>query len=106
MKENFGEALLKQFGLRFEDLNSVERESFFNLVESVKTNDLTLDKLKDRIEMMRESVIMEVSNYKNGSTQDIYCKARIRNYTLIIGILGGQERAQKALEQALSNIKK
>ena len=99
------DALLKKYGLKYEDLNHEERETFNVQVTSIQQGQLTLDKLEDSITRMRESCILEMSNYQNGTKQDIFLKARIRNYTVILSLFQGAEQARKALEQLLSGMK-
>lgn len=100
------EDYLKKFGLKFEDLNSVERESLFAMVDATKRQALTPGLLLEKFEAIRDSLVNEVSNYENGSRQDLYVKARLRNVNLYINILTSPDKAQRALEQALGNVKR
>lgn len=97
--------LLKKYGLKYEDLNPVEKESFHNMVDSVKQGQLTLEKVKDYLHAMRDSLLLEMSSYDTGTKQDLFIKARIRNYTLLISLFETPEKAQKSLEQALRGVK-
>jgi hypothetical protein len=99
------DALLKQFGLKYEDLNAVERETFNNQVNAIQQGQLTLEKLKENITTMRESLILEMSTHDTGSKQDLFVKARIRNYSLILSLFDGAEKARKALERSLAGVK-
>lgn len=97
--------ILKQYGLRYEDLNIGEKETLNNWLDSANSAVITIDVIREYIYNMRESVLMEVSNYENGSKQDIMCKARIRNYTLLLAFLSTPDKARQALERALKNLK-
>lgn len=97
--------ILKKYGVKYEDLNPTERETFNNMLLSMQKTQLTLERLKDYLHMMRDSLIVEMSTYDNGKKQDLFVKARIRNYTLLISFLETPEKAKKALEQALSGMK-
>lgn len=98
--------LLKKFGLTYEELNSMERETLNNWVQSMQTETLTIEKIREYVDAMRESVLIEVSDYKTGSKQDLFCKARLRNYTLLLGFLTTPDKARKAMERALEQMKK
>lgn len=99
------DSMLKKYGVKYEDLNAVERESFNNMLASMQQNQLTLEKLKEHLEGMRDSLINEVSNYANGSKQDLFVKARLRNYTLLLAFMQTPEKAKKAFERALAGVK-
>lgn len=102
------DAILKQFGLTFEELTTVERETFNSMLQSVQKNELTVDRLRDHITLMRDSVEQELSNpnIKLASNQDIFLKARLRNYMLLESFLISPQRAAEALKRQLQNVKK
>jgi hypothetical protein len=103
--------ILKQCGLRFEDLNSVERETLNVMVSAIEQNSLTIEKIRESIQTMRAAVSKELSEepeyvqllfFKIRNDKNIYLKARLRNYLLLEGLLTNPEKAKKQLEQAIA----
>ena len=98
--------LLKQYGLKYEDLNPVERETLNTWLAALKQGQLSIEKIKDYIATMRDSVEQELTKIGHESKQDIFLKARLRNYMLLEAFLLTPERAKKMMEKSLSGIKK
>lgn len=97
---------LKQHDLKYEDLNAVEKETYHNMYQAIQEGALSIEKIKDYIGSMKASIEEELTRYDLGSKQDIFLKARLRNYMLLEGMLAGPEKAKKALEEALGRIVK
>lgn len=95
---------LKKYGLKFEDLNSNEKETYFSMVQAIQESNLTIEKIKEYIKAMRSSVEEELTRYDLGSKQDLFLKARLRNYILLEAMLTTPEKAKKALEDALKRM--
>ena len=53
---------------------------------------------------MKSSVSLELSNSKLGKNEDMYLKARLRNYILLEAFLETPEKAQEALDRAIAGI--
>lgn len=102
---NLMDELLQQHNLKYEDLNSVERETFHTMLESLQKNQLTIEKIKGYIETMRDSVETELTKIGHESKQDIFLKARLRNYMLLEAFLTSPEKAKAAMERALKGVK-
>ena len=98
--------ILKKYGLKYEDLNVVERETLNTWLTALKQGQLTLDKIKDYVSAMRDSVETELTKIGHESKQDIFLKARLRNYMLLEGFLSTPERAEKMMEKSLIGLKK
>jgi hypothetical protein len=98
--------VLKQYDLKYEDLNAVERETFHKMLSSMQESTLTVANLKDYIVSMKESVEHELTKFDLGSKQDLFLKARLRNYMLLEAFLTTPEKAKKALHESLSRLKK
>jgi len=96
--------ILDRFKLKYEDLNTVERETLNSWLQSVDEKRVTLETVKQYIESMKESVEQELTKVGHESHQDIFLKARLRNYMLLEAFLQTPEKAKKALEQALLGI--
>jgi len=98
--------ILKKYGLKYEDLNPTEKETLNTWLTALKQGQLTLDKIKDYISAMRDSVESELTKIGHENKQDIFLKARLRNYMLLEGFLSTPERAEKMMEKSLSGLKK
>jgi len=98
------EELLQRTGLKYEDLNKAERETLDSWMQSLSKNELTLAGVKSYIVSMRDSVEQELTQVGHNSKQDIFLKARLRNYMLLEGFLSTPERAKQAIEKAISGI--
>jgi hypothetical protein len=106
--------ILSKSGLKIEDLNAAERQTLFDKLQSMATRVLTVDDIRETITQMRDSVEVELAGYTEPKTlwdflfskrKDIYRRARLRNYMLLLAFLSGPEKARKAIEQSLQNIK-
>jgi hypothetical protein len=108
------EEILSKSGLKIEDLNAAERQTLFDKVQSMATKVLTVEDIKETITQMKDSVEAELAGYSEPKTvwdflfskrKDIYRRARLRNNMLLLAYLSGPEKAKKAIEQSLQNIK-
>lgn len=98
--------LLEKYNLKYEDLEKSERETLNTWLNALSQNELTVVKVKDYISSMRSQVEQELSTTGFNNTQDIYLKARLRNYILLEAYLSTPEKAKEALEKALMGIGK
>lgn len=97
--------ILEQFGLKYDDLNSEEKKTLSGWMESLSKNELTIDIIRNYIFSMKESVEQELTKTDLNTKQDIFLKARLRNYMLLEAFLTTPEKAKKAIEQAISGFK-
>ena len=105
--------LLTKFGLKYEELTPLEKETLHSMVNAAQQNILSVEKIKDNIQACKYSVEQELSNTPSnlftwlfGWKRDFGLKARLRNYMLLEAVLTSPERAKKALEQTLSQVRK
>ena len=98
--------ILQRMNLKYEDLNAAERETLTNWMQSVQKNVLTVEDVKKNIQAMKFAVEQELSGVGHNSKQDIFLKARLRNYMLLEAFLTSPEKAKEALERSLSNLAK
>lgn len=108
------DSILEKFNLKFEDLTSVERETFLTWLDALQKNQLSLDKVREYIHVARAAVEEQLINepefiriflFKVENRKQILLKARLRNYMLIEAFLSSPEKAQEAIERALASIK-
>ena len=95
---------LTQLGLRYEDLKLEERETLNNWMQALGKNALSIPRIKEYIHSMRDGVEQELTKVGHNSKEDIFLKARLRNYMLLESFLDSPERAKKAIEQSLQGI--
>ena len=98
--------ILTKLGLKYEDLSKVERETLHTWMESLDKNTVTLASVKTYISSMKDSVEQELTKIDNGSKQDIFLKARLRNYMLLEAFLFGPEKAKQAIDRAIASLVK
>lgn len=107
--------LLSRLNLKYEDLNTAERETLYSWLELLSSKKLTLDDVKDHIKQMKfivenELTDMEMEKHKSlwsfifSRRRKAHLIARLRNYMLLEAFLESPERAKKALESTLSRM--
>jgi hypothetical protein len=96
--------ILEKVGLKYEDLKKEERETLNNWVKSLQQNALSVDKVKEYIGAMRDTVEQELTQVGHNSKEDIFLKARLRNYMLLEAFLSTPEKAKQALDRALAGL--
>jgi len=95
---------LEKAGLKYEDLNSVERETLNTWMEAFQKGQVSVERIKEYITAMREAVEQELAKSDLGSKQDLFLKARLRNYMLLDAFLTTPERAKQQVENAISGM--
>ena len=98
--------LLKKYGLKYEELTPDERTTFHSMLDAIQEKSLSVEKIKEFVTNMKYAVEQEIVKTTNGSKQDFFLKARLKNYMLLEAFLSGPEKAKKALELSLSQVKK
>jgi len=94
---------LKKLGLKYENLNSEERDTYTSWLKALQQGNLTTERVKEYISSLRSNVENQLTRFDVGKNEDIYLKARLRNLILIEAMMATPERAKRALEQALAN---
>lgn len=99
--------------MKYEDLSFGEKEVLHGWMDSLSRNELSIDKIKDNISLMKESVENELSKVESswftwflGWKRDFSLKARLRNYMLLEGFLDSPEKAKKALAMQIEGLAK
>jgi hypothetical protein len=73
-------------------------------MESLEKNQLNLDLVRQYVASMRDSVEQELTKTGNENKNDLFLKARLRNYMLLEAFLSTPEKAKKALERTMAGI--
>ena len=104
---------LEEKGINIDTLNSVEKETYFKMLDEVQKAQLTPERLKDHISSMREAVERELIDeaefnyifiFKVANRRQIMLKARLKNYILLESFLLSPAKAKEALESMVANI--
>ena len=107
------EEILKKYKLKFEDLNPAERETLLGMMKSLENNQMSVEKIKDYLKVMRDSVELELVDepefifhyiFRVFNRKHILLKARLKNYMLLEAFLGTPEKAKAALDRALAQV--
>ena len=98
--------ILQKFGLAYKDLKpgSGEYETLNSWLQALQQGALTVEKIRDNIHSMRDSVESELTKPGLDSKQDLFLKARLRNYMLLEAFLSSPEKAKAQIERALAGI--
>ena len=96
--------ILEKLGVKYEDLNPVERETYNSKLSEIQKSGLSVDKIRDYVHRMKESVELELTKVGHESKQDIFLKARLRNYMLLEAFLDTPDRLKVQLEQMVSSL--
>ena len=97
--------LLTKLGLKYEELNKLEKETLNTWMQSLRQNKLTLEQVRGYVISMRSAVEQDLVKAKLGKRQDIYLKARLRNYMLLEAFMDSPKKAEEALERSLAGLK-
>jgi hypothetical protein len=106
--------LLEKFNIKYEDLNAAEKETLDTWYKALASRQITTSDIQDFIKRLIEAVERELADVKESTSfwsflfrrkQDIFLKARLKNYLMIHDFLLGPEKARKHIEQSLQNIR-
>jgi len=98
--------ILQEYGLKYEDLNSAERETYKQSVFNIKN--LSIGDLKSMIVEMKNSIALQLSDTPD---TDEYLdtnrklKARLKNYLVLEAFLTTPDKAEQALRKGLEELK-
>ncbi|HZX14945.1 MAG TPA: hypothetical protein VFF49_11175 [Thermodesulfobacteriota bacterium] len=98
------DSILEKAGLKYEDLNPSEKETLNVWLEALQKGALSVEKIKEYITSMKEAVEQELCKSNIEKKQDLFLKARLRNYMLLDAFLSTPERAKQQMENAVSSI--
>ncbi len=98
------DTLLSKFGVKYEDLNALEKETLTKWVENLSTKQLTVQIIKDHVAELIIAIEKELSAYDLPKEKDLFLKARLKNYLLLQDFLTSPDKAQKHIEESLKNI--
>lgn len=98
---------LQDLGIRdYDELTSVEKETYHKMLEIAQSSQISLEDYKLNVKTMRESVEAALATEKLNKLQDLFLKARLKNYLLLETFFDRPERAKKLLETYKSRSRK
>lgn len=109
------EQIEEKFGLKIENLNQLEKETYFKMVDAVQKTQMTPEKMKEYVVSMRDAVEREIVSeptfirvllWKVENPKLIKLQARLQNYMLLESFLMSPERAKQSLEDMVSGLTK
>jgi predicted ATP-dependent Lon-type protease len=100
------EKMLEKTGLKYDDLTPDEKETLNSMLDIVGKSALSVEKIRTYINEMKDAVEKELSKMDFDTRQDIFLKARLRNYLLLSAFLSTPEKAKEQLENSVSGMVK
>ncbi len=92
--------LLKSRGIKdYDDLSSDEKAEYFKMLEIAESATITLEDVKTHIKAMKDAVEFALANEKITKNEDLFLKARLKNYLFFENVLNKPERARHMLAQ-------
>jgi DNA-binding protein H-NS len=96
--------ILEKLGLKYEDLTSEERTVLDSWVKRLESKQLTLQSIKEYLQAMKSAVEDKLTKTSLNSKQDLFLKARLRNYLLLDAFITSPEKARQAIENMIEGI--
>lgn len=106
---------LEDAGIKIETLNSVERKTYEDMLNTVQSSQMTPEKLREYVVTMREAVEKELVNepsfirifiFKVENPKLIKLQVRLQNYLLLESFLLSPKRAEEQLKAMVGNLAK
>lgn len=96
--------ILEKVGLKYEDLSSLEKETLNTWMDALQKGQVSVETIREYISSMKDAVEGELTKSDLGTKQDIFLKARLRNYMLLESFLTTPEKAKEQIENAVSGL--
>lgn len=96
---------LSKIGVPYEKLEEEERKTLLEWLKNLSERRLSPEDIKTNVRKMADGVANELCKSALPRKEDIFLKARLKNYLLLLDFLNAPEEAKKSLERYLKNIK-
>lgn len=73
-------------------------------MDALQKGQVSIEKVREYIGSMKEAVEQELTKFDLDPNQDLFLKARLRNYMLLDAYLSTPERAKEQIENAISQM--
>jgi hypothetical protein len=91
--------ILNDYGLKYEDLNIEERDTYNQA--NFKLKEMTVADIRKYVSDMKNSIALQICDVE----YDVALKARLKNYILLEAFLSSPDAAEKALRDAMATLK-
>jgi hypothetical protein len=98
--------ILELLGLKWEDLNTAERETLMSWVKAANSKQVGRNEIKEYVQRLRMDVDNQLATEKLNKKQDLFLKARLKNLILLEAFMIGPEQAKKSLEMYAQNLRR
>jgi hypothetical protein len=96
--------ILDKAGLKYEQLTVVEKETLNTWMDALQKGQISVEKVKEYITSMKEAVEQELTKFDLDPNQDLFLKARLRNYMLLDAYLSTPEKAKQQIENSIAGM--
>jgi hypothetical protein len=96
--------LLEPTGLKFEELTQDEQTEALSMLEILNSSKVTIEGIRKSIEEMKYSVEDKLAVAELTPEQDLFLKARLRNYMLLETLIGSHSKAKEAVQTQLKEV--
>jgi preprotein translocase subunit SecA len=96
--------ILERFGLTYEDLTADEKSTMEGWMRAIESKKVTVETIKGFIQAMMLQVMDKLTKTDLNSKEDLFLKARLRNYMLLDAYLTSPEKAKEAMDRMLEGI--
>ncbi len=97
--------LLKAKNINYDDLNTAEKETLETWLQAAQASEITPQKVSEYVQAMKDSVASDLAAHSLPREEDLFLKARLKNYILLLAFLSTPDKAKKALEDAIKRLK-
>jgi hypothetical protein len=108
------QALLDKYGLKFDDLNTAERETLMTWAKEMQTRPLTTDDVKSHVSGLILALQRELAGLDEPKSfwewlfrrkRDQFAKARLKNYLMLQDFISAPDKAKAFVEQHIKHLK-
>ena len=96
--------ILEKSGLKYEQLTALEKETLNTWMDALQKGQISVEKVREYITSMKEAVEQELTKFDLDPNQDLFLKARLRNYMLLDAYLSTPERAKQQIENSIAGM--
>lgn len=94
------EEWLNSLGIKdFDELHEDEKKEYLKWLNLAEKSQISLDDIKKHVKEMRMSVEFSLATHKLSKNNDLFLKARLKNYILLENLFERPQRAKDMLEQ-------
>lgn len=101
--------ILQKVGLKYEDLDKEgfdgEKEWLNQQLEMIGDRETSVESIKKYILSQRDLVETKLTEYNISKEQDLFLKARLRNYMFLLALIDSPDKAKESLERQINSLK-